>query len=121
VSEVNGTWGTAEAVPGTVALNTGVGAGTTAVSCSSPGNCVAAGYYTYRYAKTALGVAGFVANQVNGTWAKARPVPALTRAAHTESVYAVSCAAPRSCGAGGSLGGGKGRPYAVVANETPVK
>ena len=51
-------------------------------TCSSPGNCVAAGYYTYRYAKTALGIAGFVANQVNGTWEKARPVPALTRAAH---------------------------------------
>jgi hypothetical protein len=39
----------------------------------------------------------------------------------TESVYAVSCAAPRSCGAGGNLGGGKGRPYAAVASETLVK
>jgi len=38
----------------------------------------------------------------------------------TESIYAVSCAAPRSCGAGGNLGGGMGRPYAVVANQTPV-
>ena len=75
VSEVNGTWGNAVAVPGTVALNTGLGAATTAVSCSSPGNCVAAGYYAYRYAKTALGVAGFVANQVNGTWQKARGFP----------------------------------------------
>jgi hypothetical protein len=53
---------------------------------------VAAGYYTYRYAKTALGVAGFVANQVNGTWSKARPVPALTRAAHFTKVNTVSCA-----------------------------
>jgi hypothetical protein len=92
VSEVNGTWGNAEAVPGTVALNTGLGAATTAASCSSPGNCVAVGYYTYRYAKTALGVAGFVANQVNGTWEKARPVPALTRAAHFAKVTTVSCA-----------------------------
>src|ERR1039457_794173 len=92
VSEVNGTWGNAEAVPGTVALNTGLGAATTAVSCSSPGNCVAVGYYTYRYAKTALGVAGFVANQVNGTWKKARPVPALTRAARFAKVTTVSCA-----------------------------
>ncbi len=92
VSEVNGTWGNAEAVPGTVALNTGLGAATTAASCSSLGNCVAVGYYTYRYAKTALGVAGFVANQVNGTWEKARPVPALTHAAHFAKVTTVSCA-----------------------------
>jgi hypothetical protein len=99
VSEVKGTWGRAEAVPGTVALNSGVGAGTTAVSCSSPGNCVAVGYYTYRYAKTALGVAGFVANQVNGTWAKARPVPPLTRAAHFAEVTTVSCAPARTAAA----------------------
>ena len=79
VSEVNGTWGNAEAVPGTVALNTGLGAATTAVSCSSPGNCVAAGYYAYQYGKTRLGVAGFVANQVNGRWQKARPVPVARR------------------------------------------
>jgi len=92
VSEVNGTWGNAEAVPGTVALNTGLGAATTAVSCSSPGNCVAAGYYAYQYAKTALGVAGFVANQVNGTWQKARAVPALTRASRYAKVTTVSCA-----------------------------
>jgi hypothetical protein len=92
VSQVNGTWGNAEAVPGTVALNTGLGAATTAVSCSSPGNCVAVGYYTYKYAKTALGVAGFVANQVNGAWQKARPVPALTRTGRFAKVTAVSCA-----------------------------
>ena len=45
VSEVNGKWGTGEMVPGTAALNTALGAATTAVSCSSPGNCAAVGYY----------------------------------------------------------------------------
>jgi hypothetical protein len=99
VSEVHGTWGNAEAVPGTVALNTGLGAATAAVSCSSPGNCVAAGYYAYRYAKTALGVAGFVANQVNGTWKKARPVPALARAAHVAKLTTVSCASATTAAA----------------------
>jgi hypothetical protein len=92
VSEVNGRWGKAEAVPGTVTLNTGLGAAVTAVSCSSPGDCVAAGYYAYKYGKTAVGVAGFVANQVNGRWQKARPVPALTPSAHFAEVTAVSCA-----------------------------
>jgi hypothetical protein len=91
-SEVNGSWGNAKPVPGTVALNTGLNAATTAVSCSSPGNCVAVGYYTYQYGKSSLGVAGFVANQVNGHWQQARPVPALAAAAHFAEVTTVSCA-----------------------------
>jgi hypothetical protein len=99
VSEVNGKWGNAEAVPGTVALNTGLGAATTAVSCSSPGNCVAVGYYAYQYGKTATGVAGFVVSQVDGRWGKARPVPALTHAAHFAQVTAVSCAPARTAAA----------------------
>jgi hypothetical protein len=99
VSEVNGKWGNAEAVPGTIALNTGDGAATSAVSCSSPGNCVATGYYAYRYAKTAVGVAGFVANQVNGRWQQARPVPALSPAGHFAQVTAVSCAPARTAAA----------------------
>ncbi|HEY6790036.1 MAG TPA: hypothetical protein VI365_22280, partial [Trebonia sp.] len=85
-------WGSAEAVPGTVALNTSDGAETTAVSCSSPGNCVAAGYAAYQYGKTAVGTAGFVINQVNGKWGTAMPVPALTAAALFAEVTAVSCA-----------------------------
>jgi hypothetical protein len=100
VSEVHGTWGDAEAIPGTVALNTAVGATTTAVSCSSPGNCVAAGYYAYTYAKTATGIAGFVANQVNGAWQQARVVPDLTATSHYAEVTTVSCAPARTAGAG---------------------
>lgn len=92
VSEVNGTWGTAEAVPGTEALNTGLNAVTTAVSCSSPGNCVAVGYYAYLYGKSGVGTAGFVDNQVNGVWGTARPVPALSSDAHFAQLNAVSCA-----------------------------
>jgi hypothetical protein len=98
-SEVNGKWGNAEPVPGTVALNTGLGAATTAVSCSSPGNCAAAGYYAYLYGKSAVGVAGFVSSQVNGRWMTARPVPALSRAAHFAKVTAVSCAPARTAAA----------------------
>jgi hypothetical protein len=91
-SESGGTWGNAEAVPGTAALNTSSGAQTTAVSCSWPGNCVAAGYADYQYNKTASGTAGFVISQVNGIWGTARPVPAFTSAVHSARVTAVSCA-----------------------------
>jgi hypothetical protein len=46
VNETKGTWGTAEEVPGTAALNVGGGAQITSVSCVSAGNCGAAGYYS---------------------------------------------------------------------------
>jgi hypothetical protein len=60
---------------------------------------------------------------VEGTWGPAVAVPGLSALSPegVEVVTSISCAAPRNCGAGGNLGGGKGRPYAVVANETPVK
>ena len=91
-SEASGTWSSAEAVPGTAALNTSDGAETTAVSCSSPGNCLAVGYAAYQYTQTAGGTAGFVINQVNGKWGTAQPVPAFTSAVHSAEVTAVSCA-----------------------------
>ena len=91
-SEAGGTWSSAEAVPGTAALNTSSGAATTAVSCSWPGNCVAVGYADYQYNPTAGGTAGFVISQVNGTWGTARPVPAFTSAVHSAEVTEVSCA-----------------------------
>src|ERR1700722_7951421 len=43
VSETGGTWGAAEEVPGTAALNTGGNAQVNSVSCSSAGNCSAGG------------------------------------------------------------------------------
>ena len=45
VNEVNGTWGDAQEIPGTAALNTGGDAVATSVSCPSAGNCAAGGYY----------------------------------------------------------------------------
>jgi hypothetical protein len=48
VSQVNGTWGKAEEVPGTAALNASGQAAITSVSCGSPGNCGAGGFYTDR-------------------------------------------------------------------------
>jgi hypothetical protein len=44
-SEVNGTWHPAIEVPGTATLNTGGNASVSSVSCGSPGNCVAGGFY----------------------------------------------------------------------------
>ena len=46
VSEKNGSWGSAIEVPGTPALNSGGYGLVNSVSCSTPGNCVAGGFYT---------------------------------------------------------------------------
>jgi hypothetical protein len=43
VNQVNGTWGTAEEVPGTATL--GASAGINSVSCAPAGGCGAGGYY----------------------------------------------------------------------------
>jgi hypothetical protein len=48
VSETNGTWGNAIAIPGLGALNTGGNASVSSVSCASAGNCAAGGTYTDR-------------------------------------------------------------------------
>jgi len=61
-------------------------------------------------------------DEVAGRWGK---TVSLHSGCHvisdTYSIYAISCAAPRSCGAGGILAAYHGLPYGVVANEMPVK
>jgi hypothetical protein len=46
VSETDGTWRSAQVVPGTAALNRGGDAVVNSVSCASPCDCTAGGYYT---------------------------------------------------------------------------
>ena len=101
-SETSGTWGSAEEVPGTAALNAGTtgGAMTSSVSCASAGNCSAGGFYTDA---SGSGQA-FVVIEVNGTWHAANEVFG-SQALNTggaASVGAVSCAAAGRCSAGGS-------------------
>jgi hypothetical protein len=97
-SAVSGTWGTAEEVPGTAALNAGGLAGVESVSCGSVGNCSAGGYYTASSHQQA-----FVASEVNGTWGTAKEVPGtatLNQGAYAD-VYSVSCGSAGNCSAGG--------------------
>jgi hypothetical protein len=100
-SQVAGTWGNAAEVPGIAALNTGDGAQVTSVSCASPGNCSAGGYYTTD--KTHDPRQAFVVNQVNGTWGQAEEVPSTNtlNKGGQAGVNVVSCASPGNCSAGG--------------------
>jgi hypothetical protein len=99
-ASAGGTWGKREQVPGLTALSAGGFAETESVSCAAPGDCSAGGTYT-----DGLGVGqAFVVTQTNGTWGEAEEVPgtaALNKGGHDAQVFAVSCAAPGDCSAGG--------------------
>ena len=100
VSQVNGTWGTARQVPGIAALNTGGQAGISSVSCSSPGDCSAGGFYDIFSTPGCCRSAGFGVSLVNGTWRRARKIPGtIAKIGVTGGIDAVSCASAGNCGA----------------------
>ena len=111
VSEVHGSWGTAEQVPGIAALNTGGGAQLFSVSCASAGNCSAGGFYTVSPGD----VQAFVVSQVNGTWGKAKPVAAALNQGGGGVVNWVSCASAGNCSAGGTYNAGSAGGFAQGA------
>ncbi len=86
----------------------------TSVSCASPGNCVAGGNY-FDNARTSS--SPFVANEVNGVWQTAIPVPGIvtSNAGGSGSVNSVSCGSAGNCVAGGSYS--EGHDEAFVADE----
>jgi hypothetical protein len=116
VTETSGTWGTAQEVPGTAALNSGGQAQVNSVSCASPGNCSAGGFYT----EAAEGdQQAFVVTETSGTWGTAEEVPgtATLNTGGQAQVNSVSCASPGDCSAGGTYSGGS-IPQAFVVTES---
>ena len=61
--QTGGTWGNAQQVPGTAALNQGQDGSLASVSCGSAGNCGAGGFYT----DSSGHQQAFVASETNGT------------------------------------------------------
>jgi hypothetical protein len=115
VSEKNGTWRAAKQVPGSGMLNSGGEAETLSVSCASPGNCSAGGYFTggsgHRQA--------FVAAQRRGAWGRAMEVPgtgALNKGGSAETLT-ISCASAGNCSAGGFYAVASGRIQAFVVSQ----
>jgi hypothetical protein len=99
ISQVNGVWGSAIQIPGTVALNTGVEAGVNTMACASSGNCSVGGFY---WTSTQFQDA-FVANQVNGTWHNAIEVPGIAKHGGAQSwISSISCPSTGNCTAGGT-------------------
>ncbi len=116
--ELHGVWGQAIEVPGLGALNKGGNAGVSSVSCASPGNCAAGGYYTDGDARQL----GFVVSEKNGRWGQAIEVPGLgalnkgTKVSDLVGV-SVSCASPGNCAAGGGYEDRAGKGQGFVADE----
>ena len=99
VSQVGGTWHKAIEVPGTGALNRGVEAQVTSVSCASAGNCSAGGYYL----DGSSNFKSFVVSEVHGTWDQAIEVPGTAALNHgNATLNSVSCVSAGNCSAGGS-------------------
>jgi hypothetical protein len=94
VNEINGKWQDAEEVPGASA-----DADVTAASCTSAGNCVAAGEYDDSSAGGGL----FVINEISGKWQDAEEVPGIAAlsAGAGGAINSVSCASAGNCSAGG--------------------
>jgi len=111
ISERNGRWGTVGEVPGLVALNTGGSAELTAISCASPGNCVATGTYL----RTG-DLVPYVAVQKSWRWGKAESIPGLggLNIGRFASVWSVSCGSPGNCAVGGSYLDGSSLTQAYV-------
>jgi hypothetical protein len=100
-------WGNAEPVPGAAALeqNVAQSGGISQISCSSPGNCGAIGFYT------TPGSGGdslpFVDSQVNGTWGTAIEVPGLSALnAYLPRLSSLSCSSDGNCTAVGQTSTG---------------
>jgi hypothetical protein len=114
-TEVSGHWQRAIEVPGTAALNVGPLAQANSVSCGSPGNCGAGGFYS------SSGVHGqaFVVSQVSGRWQRAIEVPgtAALNAGGNAQASSVSCGSAGNCSAGGFYTDHRNRGQAFVVRE----
>lgn len=115
-SEQDYVWGTAEEMPGTAAHNKTGFISVYALSCGSPGNCTAGGYYETSEPSLAV---PYVEDQVNGTWQAVEPVPGVPVAKIWEGgmVISLSCPAAGSCVAGGQFANFDRDQQAMVASQ----
>jgi hypothetical protein len=113
--ESSGSWDTAVKVPGMSTLNLGSSAAVSSVSCATPGNCAAGGYYS----DGKNGNQAFLVNETSGSWRNAVKVPGTTglNAGHNARVTSVSCVSPGNCAAGGYFVDSKGRRQVFVVTD----
>ncbi len=126
VAEADGTWGTAQTVPGLATLSGDGISYLQSVSCGAAGNCGAIGT---EWNGTTNYDEAFVVNETSGTWGQAQLVPGLTALGksvvswtgpedcYTGTCVSISCPSAGNCGATGSFIGNHGT-QAFVVDET---
>src|SRR5215475_7768820 len=119
-----GTWGAALTPPGLSTLEQGVGpasSAVSAVSCASADNCSAAGYYPIRGSQAGGNLAGYVVNEVHGTWRNVIKIAGITlspRGGGTVQPMSVSCAEAGECSVVGVYEAVPSGPYhAFITSE----
>jgi|GEM_PF-655025 len=118
VNETDGTWGAAQEVPGTAALNSDSGsngAEVTSLSCPAAGTCTAVGFFS----SATIGQEGFVVNETKGVWGTAVEPPnfATVNASNYAALVALSCSSAGTCLAGGNYIDGDGNQEALLVPE----
>jgi hypothetical protein len=119
VSEVNGTWGKAQRVQGFAALHSDDEA-IDSLSCSSPGNCIAAGTYGHNPTNGERTNKVFVVSETDGTWGapqQIRGIPFAPGKRATVALSQISCTAPGDCAIGGTSLSSAQREQAFVVQE----
>jgi hypothetical protein len=91
-------WGRAEAIPGLAALDRGGEALPYSLSCASPGNCAAGGFYTDGAGR----IRAFLVTEADGTWGRAEQPPGTGRLGLDTEIDNLSCPAAGQCAASGS-------------------
>ncbi len=115
VTETHGRWGTAQTLPGSVALNGGMNAEVTSVSCASPGNCAVAG--SYQGAAGVSRCSSRTRRAASGARQNRSPAPPPSTRAGWPRLFEVSCGAVANCSAGGIYTDSV--QEAFVISETP--
>jgi hypothetical protein len=115
VSERNGTWGKAIAVPGPGPLPASRDAEIRSVSCATAGNCVAGG----NSKDSSLRAQAFVVSERAGTWGRAIEVPgtSVLNTGGSAGVTAVSCARGGGCVAAGAYRDSTGATQGFVVSQ----
>jgi hypothetical protein len=95
--EKDGTWQNTMPVPAIATLDAGHFSDLQSVSCASPGNCAALGFYTDASGHGQV----FTTDEVNGTWGSAARLPGPSNHGVLSPQSDVSCWSPGNCVTGG--------------------
>jgi hypothetical protein len=102
-TEANGVWGKANLISSLTTLALGKQDQIEAVSCASPGNCAAGGWYFPAYGEGGTWSLPFLVSERGGKWGQAQDPPDLAalNPGADGAVTSITCTGPGDCLAGG--------------------